>query len=121
MTIPNTLTFVAPSQGAIFNANVAAEEEAAESAAERNELTLAAYYKFDKNWSISAGGTGEITHPRAILRYSISAGYTDDCSSFTLNVSHDQTLIVGGGVFGVDRLHEVRHHFEVLIEGVAVL
>ena len=65
-------------------------------AAERNELTLAGYYKFDKNWSISAGGTGEITHPRAVLRYNVSAGYSDDCSSFTLNISHDQTLLVGG-------------------------
>jgi LPS-assembly protein len=64
--------------------------------AERNELTLAAYYKFDKNWSISSGGTGELTHPRALLRYSISGGYSDDCSSFTLNLYHDQTLIVGG-------------------------
>ena len=57
---------------------------------------MAAYYKFDKNWSISASGTGEITHPRAVLRYSLSAGYSDDCSSFTLNIVHDQTLIVGG-------------------------
>jgi hypothetical protein len=31
-----------------------------------------------------------------LLRYSLAAGYTDDCSSFTLNLSHDQTLIVGG-------------------------
>jgi LPS-assembly protein len=65
-------------------------------ASERNELSMAAYYKFDKNWQITAGETAELTHPRAILRYSVSAGYTDDCSSFTLNLSHDQTLLVGG-------------------------
>jgi LPS-assembly protein len=83
--------------GITSNVNLAAATAAAaEAAAERNELTLAAYYKFDKNWSISAGGTGEITHPRAVLRYSVSAGYSDDCSSFTLNISHDQTLLVGG-------------------------
>jgi LPS-assembly protein len=96
VNVPNTITITAPLQGIIFNPNLVAEQEAAEAAAERNELTLAAYYKFDKNWSISAGGTGELTHPRAVLRYSISAGYTDDCSSFTLNLSHDQTLPVGG-------------------------
>jgi LPS-assembly protein len=83
-------------QTIILDTNIATQEYEAETAAERNELTLAAYYKFDKYWSISAGGTGEITHPRAVLRYSISAGYTDDCSSFTLNLSHDQTLLVGG-------------------------
>jgi LPS-assembly protein len=65
-------------------------------AAERNELTMAAYYKFDENWSVTAGETAELTHPRALLRYSVSAGYADDCSSFTLNLSHDQTLLVGG-------------------------
>jgi hypothetical protein len=65
-------------------------------ASERNELSMAAYYKFDKNWQVTAGGTAELTHPRTILRYSLSAGYTDDCSSFTLNLSHDQTLLVGG-------------------------
>jgi LPS-assembly protein len=81
-TVPTTLF------GPPANPNLAA--------AERNELTLAGYYKFDKNWSISAGGTAEITHPRALLRYSISGGYNDDCSSLTLNISHDQTLLVGG-------------------------
>ncbi|HLZ08087.1 MAG TPA: LPS assembly protein LptD, partial [Chloroflexota bacterium] len=65
-------------------------------ASERNELTMAAYYKFDQNWSVTAGETAELTHPRAVLRYSLSAGYADDCSSFTLNLSHDQTLLVGG-------------------------
>jgi LPS-assembly protein len=65
-------------------------------ATERNELTMSAYYKFDENWSITAGETAELSHPRAVLRYSLSAGYSDDCSSFTLNVSHDQTLLVGG-------------------------
>jgi LPS-assembly protein len=78
-----------PVTGAIpVNPNLAASE--------RNELTLAAYYKFDKNWSVSAGETAELTHPRTVLRYSLSAGYTDDCSTFTLNLSHDQTLLVGG-------------------------
>ncbi|MDB5396072.1 MAG: ostA [Rhodospirillales bacterium] len=65
-------------------------------ATERNELTMSAYYKFDKNWSVTAGETAELSHPRAVLRYSLSAGYSDDCSSFTLNISHDQTLLVGG-------------------------
>ena len=93
VSIPNEVTISGiPSSlivdGVPLNPNLAA--------AERNELTMAAYYKFDKNWSITAGGTGEITHPRAVLRYNISAGYSDDCSSFTLNLSHDQTLLVGG-------------------------
>ena len=57
---------------------------------------MAAYYKFDQNWSVTAGETAELTQPRTVLRYSLSAGYTDDCSSFTLNLSHDQTLLVGG-------------------------
>jgi len=65
-------------------------------ASERNELSLAAYYKIDKNWQVTAGGTAELTHPRAVLRYSLAAGYSDDCSSFMLNLSHDQTLLVGG-------------------------
>ena len=63
---------------------------------ERNELSLAAYYRFDENWSVTAGNTTEISHPRAVLRYSLSAGYTDDCSSFTFNIAHDKTLPVGG-------------------------
>jgi LPS-assembly protein len=65
-------------------------------ATERNELTMSAYYKFDQNWSVTAGETAELSHPRALLRYSLAAGYSDDCSSFTLNISHDQTLLVGG-------------------------
>jgi LPS-assembly protein len=65
-------------------------------AQERNELTLATYYKFDQNWSTTVSATSEISHPRAVLRYNVSGGYSDDCSSFTLNVSHDQTLPVGG-------------------------
>jgi LPS-assembly protein len=65
-------------------------------ATERNELTMATYYKFDQNWSVTASATSELSHPRAVLRYSLSGGYTDDCSSFTINVSHDQTLPVGG-------------------------
>lgn len=64
--------------------------------AQRNEMTIAAYYKIDEHWSVSTGGTVELNKPRQVLRYSVSAGYTDDCSSFSLNVSHDQTLPVGG-------------------------
>jgi len=66
------------------------------SATERNELTMATYYKFAENWSVTAGATSELSHPRAVLRYSLGAGYTDDCASFTFNISHDQTLPVGG-------------------------
>jgi LPS-assembly protein len=65
-------------------------------AQERNEMTMATYYKFDPNWSVTASSTSELSHPRAVLRYSLAAGYNDDCSSFTVNVSHDQTLPVGG-------------------------
>jgi LPS-assembly protein len=65
-------------------------------APERNELTLAGFVKFADHWQIAAAATDELTHPRKILRYSLSAGYTDDCASFTLNISHDQTLLVGG-------------------------
>jgi len=83
VAIPSTTVFGVP-----VNPNLAA--------AERNELSMAAYYKIDKNWQITAGETAELTHPRAVLRYSLSAGYSDDCSSFTLNLSHDQTLLVGG-------------------------
>jgi LPS-assembly protein len=63
---------------------------------ERNEMNIAAYYKFDEHWSTTAGTTTELSHPRAVLRYNLSAAYTDDCSTFSLNVSHDQTLPVGG-------------------------
>jgi LPS-assembly protein len=65
-------------------------------ASEKNELTLATFYKFNEHWQIAASSTTELTQPRAVLRYSLSGGYTDDCSSFTLNISHDQTLLVGG-------------------------
>lgn len=65
-------------------------------ATERNEITMSAFYKFDEHWSVTAGHTTELSHPRATLRYSVSAGYSDDCSSFTVNISHDQTLLVGG-------------------------
>ncbi len=65
-------------------------------AAERNEISAGIYYKFATNWQISGSETAELTKPRAVLRYSLSAGYSDDCSSFTLNLSHDQTLLVGG-------------------------
>jgi LPS-assembly protein len=83
VTVPSTTA-----ASAVVAANLAA--------AERNELTASAYYKFNDHWSVTASETAELTHPRAVLRYSLAAGYTDDCSSFTLNVSHDQTLIVGG-------------------------
>lgn len=63
---------------------------------ERNELTLAAYYKFNTHWSISGAATTELSPPRTVLRYGLAFGYTDDCSAFTLNVAHDQTLPVGG-------------------------
>jgi LPS-assembly protein len=65
-------------------------------ATERNELNVGGYYKFSDHWSVNASTTAELTHPRAVLRYALSAGYNDDCSSFTINVSHDQTLPVGG-------------------------
>ncbi len=65
-------------------------------APESNEITMGAYYKFNTHWLISGGETAELTQPRVVLRYNISGGYTDDCSSFTLNISHDQTLINGG-------------------------
>ncbi|HLG87875.1 MAG TPA: LPS assembly protein LptD [Alphaproteobacteria bacterium] len=63
---------------------------------ERNELTLAVYYKFDPHWSIMGAETSELSQPRAVLRYGLAFGYQDDCSAFTLNVAHDQTLPVGG-------------------------
>jgi LPS-assembly protein len=66
------------------------------SAPERNELSLAAFVKFADHWQVAAAATDELTHPRKILRYSLSAGYTDDCASFTLNLYHDETLLIGG-------------------------
>jgi LPS-assembly protein len=72
-------------------------------ALERNELTFAPYYKIDDNWTVGASGTGELTKPRSLLRASLNAGYHDDCSSFTLYITHDQTQPIGGtsgtGVF----------------------
>ncbi len=65
-------------------------------ATERNELNMGAYYKFNDHWSVNASSTSELSHPRAVLRYGLSGGYNDDCSTFTLNVTHDQTLPVGG-------------------------
>jgi LPS-assembly protein len=65
-------------------------------ATERNELNMGAYYRFNDHWSVNASSTSELSHPRAVLRYGLSGGYNDDCSTFTLNVSHDQTLPVGG-------------------------
>jgi LPS-assembly protein len=65
-------------------------------ASARNEASMAAYYKFDENWTVTASTTTELTHPRAVLRFGMSAGYTDDCSTITINVSHDQTQPVGG-------------------------
>ncbi len=65
-------------------------------ASEKNELTLATYYKFADHWQVAASATTELTQPREVLRYALSAGYTDDCSSFTLMISHDQTLLIGG-------------------------
>jgi LPS-assembly protein len=65
-------------------------------ATERNELNLGAYYRFNSHWSANASSTTELSQPRAVLRYALSAGYNDDCSTFTLNISHDQTLPVGG-------------------------
>jgi len=64
--------------------------------AERNELNIGGLYKFDQNWSVSASATEELTHPRTLLRYVVSGGYTDDCSTFTLNVAHSQSLYVSG-------------------------
>lgn len=81
------------SGGYIFASSV---QEPNFSAGERNELSLAAYYKFDENWSAAATSTTELTQPRKVLRYSFSGTYTDDCSSFTLAVSHDQTFLIGG-------------------------
>ncbi len=63
---------------------------------ERNEMTMGASYKIDDNWAVSASATAEISHPRAVLRYALGGGYSDDCSSFTLNISHDQTQPIGG-------------------------
>jgi hypothetical protein len=57
---------------------------------------MGAYYKFNDHWSVNASSTSELSHPRAVLRYGLSGGYNDDCSTFTLNVTHDQTLPVGG-------------------------
>ncbi|HTJ64792.1 MAG TPA: LPS assembly protein LptD [Alphaproteobacteria bacterium] len=65
-------------------------------APERNELSLAAYVKFADHWQVAAAATQELTQPRQLLRYSLSAGYTDDCASFTVNLYHDATLLIGG-------------------------
>jgi len=64
--------------------------------AERNELSLAVYYKLNDHWAVSASATSELNPPRQVLRYGLSAGYTDDCSSFTVNIAHDRTLPIGG-------------------------
>ena len=63
---------------------------------ERNELSLGAYYKFDEHWSVNANSTTELTHPRKLLRYGVSGGYNDDCSTFTLNIAHSESLFVSG-------------------------
>jgi LPS-assembly protein len=90
-------TYLFASQVTVSAATPATAAVAANlAAAERNELNASAYYRFDDHWSVTASETAELTHPRAVLRYSLAAGYSDDCSSFTLNISHDQTLIVGG-------------------------
>jgi len=65
-------------------------------APETNEISLGTFYKFNAHWSISGTETAELTQPRTVLRYGISGGYADDCSSFTLLISHDQTRISGG-------------------------
>ena len=65
-------------------------------ASEKNELTLATFYKFAEHWQVAASATTELTQPREVLLYSLSGGYTDDCSAFTLTISHNQTLLVGG-------------------------
>lgn len=62
----------------------------------RNELSLGGYYKFDDHWSATANSTTELTHPPVVLRYSVAGSYSDDCSTFTLSVWHDQTFIIGG-------------------------
>jgi hypothetical protein len=45
---------------------------------------------------MNTSSTTELSHPRAVLRYGLSGGYNDDCSTLTLNIAHDQTLPVGG-------------------------
>ncbi len=65
-------------------------------AGDRNELNLGAYYKFDEHWSTSVSSTTELTHPLSVLRFGVNGSYTDDCSTFTLSVWHDQTQLVGG-------------------------
>jgi LPS-assembly protein len=63
---------------------------------ERDEMSIAAYYKFDQNWSVTGSTTAELTQPKQVLRYGMSVAYTDDCSTFSLNVSQDLTQPVGG-------------------------
>jgi LPS-assembly protein len=65
-------------------------------ATERNELQLGFNYRFNDHWSMNTSSTTELSHPRAVLRYGLSGGYNDDCSTLTLNIAHDQTLPVGG-------------------------
>jgi LPS-assembly protein len=63
---------------------------------ERDEMSIAAYYKFDQNWSVTGSTTAELTQPKQVLRYGMSVAYTDDCSTFSLNISQDLTQPVGG-------------------------